>query len=271
MTTLATKDGTEIYFKDWGTGRPILFSHGWPLSADMWDDQMLAVALAGYRGIAFDRRGFGRSSQPWTGYDYDTMGDDIAALMETLDLKDAVLVGFSMGGGDIVRYIARHGASRVSKLVLISAVTPLFMKTADHDGPDKSLFDGIRAGLLQDRPPFLENFNPLFYGTERGHSVSPAIFRLTVQIGLQASLKATIDCVTAFSETDFRPDMAKIDVPALVIHGGDDMVVPLEATGALAAKMIKGAKLKVYEGAPHATTVTHKDRLNSDLLSFIAE
>jgi non-heme chloroperoxidase len=271
MATVKTKDGTDIYFKDWGTGRPVLFSHGWPLSADMWDEQMLAVASAGYRGIAFDRRGFGRSVKPLSGYDYDTMAYDIAVLMDSLDLNDAVLVGFSMGGGDIVRYVARHGAGRVSKLVLISAVTPLFMKTADHDGPDKSLFDGIRAGLLRDRPQFLEDFNPLFYGTDRGQTVSPGIFRQTVQIGLQASLKATIDCVTAFSETDFRPDMAKIDVPTLVIHGGDDVVVPLQATGALAAKMIKGARLDVYEGAPHATTVTHKDRLNRDLLDFIAE
>lgn len=271
MATVTTKDDTEIYFKDWGTGRPVLFSHGWPLSADMWDDQMLAVASAGHRGIAFDRRGFGRSSQPWSGYDYDTMADDIATLIEALDLKDVVLVGFSMGGGDIVRYIARHGSSRVAKLVLISAVTPLFIGTADHDGPDRSLFDGIRAGLLKDRPQFLEDFNPLFYGTERGQQVSPGIFRQTVQIGLQASLKATIDCVTAFSETDFRPDMAKIDVPTLVIHGGDDVVVPLQATGALAASMIRGARLEVYQGAPHATTVTHKDRLNRDLLGFIAE
>lgn len=271
MATITTQDGTEIYFKDWGSGQPVLFSHGWPLSADMWDDQMLAVAAAGYRAIAFDRRGFGRSSQPWDGYDYDTMANDIAALIEELDLNDVVLIGFSMGGGDIVRYIARHGSARVAKLALIGAVTPLFIKTADHEGPDKSVFDGIRDGLLADRAQFLDDFSALFYGTGRGLQVSQGVFKQTLQIGLQASLKATVDCVTAFSETDFRPDMAKIDVPTLVIHGDADDVVPLAATGALAAQMIKGAQLKVYEGAPHGMTATHKKRLNADLLAFLRE
>jgi non-heme chloroperoxidase len=216
MALLELRDGTELYYKDWGSGKPILFSHGWPLSADMWDAQMLFFAERGYRTVAFDRRGFGRSSQPWTGYDYDTFADDIADLVKHLDLKDVTLVGFSMGGGDIARYVARHGTSRVSKFVLLSAVTPLFVKTADHDGVDKSVFDGIKASLIKDRPQFLDDFSPLFYGTNHGMKVSQGVFKQTLQIALQASVKATIDCVTAFSETDFRPDMAKIDVPALV-------------------------------------------------------
>jgi non-heme chloroperoxidase len=269
MPTIAIRDGTEIYYKDWGSGQPILFSHGWPLSADMWDGQMLYFASRGYRTIAFDRRGFGRSSQPWNGYDYDTFADDIKALIEHLDLSGVTLVGFSMGGGDVVRYIARHGSKRVAKLVLVSAVTPMFMKTADHDGPDKSVFDGIRAGLVADRPQFLDDFSPLFYGTNHGMKVSQGIFKQTLQVALQASIKATIDCVTAFSETDFRPDMAKIDVPTLVIHGDDDQVVPMAATGKLASEMIRGATLKVYTGAPHATATTHKDRLTADLETFL--
>ncbi len=270
MTTVMTRDGTELYYKDWGKGQPILFSHGWPLSADMWDYQMLFLASRGYRCVAFDRRGFGRSSQPWEGYDYDTFADDIGELLKKLDLKDVVLVGFSMGGGDIVRYIARAGARRVAKLALISAITPLFMKTADHPvGHDKAFFEGIRAGIAADRPQFLADFNPVFYGTNHGMKVSQGVLTQTLQIALQASIKGTIDCVTAFSETDFRPDMKKVDVPTLVIHGDDDQVVPFEATGKLATEMIAGAKLKVYRGAPHATAFTHKDQLNADLLEFI--
>lgn len=271
MTTLTLRDGTELYYKDWGTGQPILLSHGWPLSADMWEYQMLFLAQRGYRVIAFDRRGFGRSSQPWEGYDYDTFADDIAELVEKLDLKNVVLAGFSMGGGDVVRYIARKGTARVAKLALISAVTPLFMKTADHpEGTDKAVFEGIRAGLAADRPQFLDDFSTLFYGTNRqGAKVSQGILKQTLAIALQASIKGTIDCVTAFSETDFRPDMKKIDVPTLVIHGDDDQVVPMAATGKLAAELIAGSRLKVYAGAPHATCFTHKDQVNADLLAFI--
>ncbi|MBS4003866.1 MAG: alpha/beta hydrolase [Afipia sp.] len=269
MALLKLRDGTELYYKDWGSGKPVLFSHGWPLSADMWDAQMLFLASHGYRAIAFDRRGFGRSSQPWSGYDYDTFANDIAELIDHLNLKEIALVGFSMGGGDIVRYVARHGSARVSKLALISAVTPLFVKTSDHDGVDKTVFDGIKTGLVKDRPQFLDNFSPLFYGTNHGMKVSRGVFKQTLQIGLQASIKATIDCVTAFSETDFRPDMAKIDVPTLVIHGDDDQVVPFPFTGKLAAEMIRDAKLKVYKGAPHATAITHADQLNADLLEFL--
>ncbi|SDH72822.1 MULTISPECIES: alpha/beta fold hydrolase [Bradyrhizobium] len=269
MALLKLRDGTDLYFKDRGSGKPILFSHGWPLSADMWDAQMLFFASRGFRAVAFDRRGFGRSGQPWGGYDYDTFADDIAELIKYLDLGDVALVGFSMGGGDIVRYMARHGSSLVSKLALVSAVTPLFGKTVDHDGVDKSVFDGIKAGLVEDRPQFLDDFSTLFYGTNHGMKVSQGVFKQTLQIGLQASIKATIDCVTAFSETDFRPDMAKIDVPTLVIHGDDDQVVPLQYTGKLAAELITSAKLKVYSGAPHATAITHADLLNADLLKFL--
>ncbi|WP_028311632.1 alpha/beta fold hydrolase [Derxia gummosa] len=270
MTMLTLRDGTELYYKDWGRGRPILFSHGWPLNADMWDAQMLHFAERGWRVIAFDRRGFGRSSQPWNGYDYDTFADDIGELIEALDLRDVVLVGFSMGGGDVVRYLAREGSSRVRGLALVSAVTPMFMKTADHDGPDKAVFDGIRAGLAADRAQFLDDFAAIFYGTNREHiSVSQGVLKQTFGIAMQASIKGTIDCVTAFSETDFRPDMARIDVPTLVIHGDDDQIVPLEPTGRLAAKMIAGAKLIVYEGAQHATAWNDKDRLNADLMAFV--
>lgn len=271
MPNITTKDGTEIYYKDWGTGQPILFSHGWPLDADMWDAQMMFFASRGYRTIAFDRRGFGRSSQPWTGYDYNTFADDIAELIEQLDLQNVVLAGFSMGGGDIVRYIARHGSAGIAKLALISAVTPIFGKAADYpQGVDLSVFAGIRAGLLADRAQFLDDFNAVFYGTNRpGAKVSQGVFKQTLFIALQASIKGTVDCVTAFSETDFRPDMAKIDVPTLVIHGDDDQVVPFETTGKLAAEMITGATLKVYPDAPHAVAVTHADQLNQDLLAFI--
>lgn len=271
MSTFTTRDGTEIYFKDWGTGKPVLFSHGWPLDADMWEYQMEYLSSRGYRTIAFDRRGFGRSSQPWTGYDYDTFADDIAALIEHLDLRDVTLVGFSMGGGDVARYIARHGSERVAKLALLGAVTPLFIKTADHpQGVEKSVFDGIKAGLLQDRAQFIADFSGAFYGIEQGQKVSDGVMTQTLNIALMASLKATVDCVTAFSETDFRPDMAKINVPTLVIHGDGDQIVPFEATGKLAAEMIEGATLKVYPGAPHGFAVTHGQQLNEDLLAFIA-
>ncbi|CAP57421.1 alpha/beta fold hydrolase [Gluconacetobacter diazotrophicus] len=270
MSHFTTTDGAEIYFKDWGKGQPVLFSHGWPLSADMWDTQMLFLAERGYRAIAFDRRGFGRSSQPWDGHDYDRFAADIAELMTHLDLRDVTLVGFSMGGGDVTRYIARYGTDRVAKLALLGAVTPIFIKTEDNpSGPDRAVFDGIRAGLLSDRAQFIKDFATPFYGVNHGGKISDGVMAQTLQIALQASLKSTIDCVTAFSETDFRPDMATIDVPTLVIHGDDDQIVPLESTGRVAAAMIKGATLRIYEGAPHGFVVTHGDRLNADLLEFL--
>ena len=271
MSTFTTRDGVEIYFKDWGSGKPVLFSHGWPLDADMWDYQMHHLASHGYRAIAFDRRGFGRSDQPWNGYDYDTFADDIKELIEHLDLRDVTLVGFSMGGGDVSRYLARHGSARVAKLALLGAVTPLFGQKPDFpQGVDQGVFDGIRAGLLKDRAQFLADFAPIFYGTHQGQEVSAGVFTQTLNIALLASLKGTLDCVTAFSATDFRPDMAKIDVPTLVIHGDADQVVPFATTGKLAAEAIRGAELKVYAGAPHGFAVTHAEQLNRDLLAFVA-
>jgi non-heme chloroperoxidase len=270
MSTFETSDGVEIYYKDWGKGKPVLFSHGWPLDADMWESQMLFLSSRGYRTIAFDRRGFGRSSQPWDGYNYDTFADDIHQLIEHLQLTDVTLVGFSMGGGDVTRYIARHGTSKVAGLALLGAVVPAFVKSDNYpQGVDSKVFEDIKAGVLKDRPQFISNFNPIFYGTNIGHSVSAGIFSQTVNIAMLASLKGTLDCVSAFSTTDFRPDMAKIDVPTIVIHGDSDVVVPFEATGKQAVEMISDVRLKLYEGAPHGFAVTHCARLNEDLLAFL--
>ncbi len=270
MSTIKTQDGTQIYYKDWGTGKPVLFSHGWPLDGDMWDSQLNFLAERGYRVIAFDRRGFGRSDQPWDGYNYDTFASDINDLITTLDLQDVTLVGFSMGGGDVSRYIGRYGTSRVKALVLLGAVTPIFGKTADYpQGVDASVFSGIRDGLRKDRAQFISDFAAPFYGTNAGQTVSQGVLTQTLNIALLASLKGTIDCVTAFGETDFRPDMAKVDVPTLVIHGSNDQIVPFESTGKVAAEMIRGAQLKVYDNAPHGFAVTHQDQLNNDLLAFL--
>ena len=270
MSILKTTDGTQLYFKDWGTGKPVLFSHGWPLDADMWDSQMNFLAERGYRVIAFDRRGFGRSDQPWTGNDYDTFASDINDLINHLDLQDVTLVGFSMGGGDVTRYIGRYGTDRVAALVLLGAVTPVFGKMADYpQGVDLSVFAGIRDGLLKDRAQFISDFATPFYGLNAGQTVSEGVLTQTLNIALMASLKSTVDCVTAFSETDFRADIAKVDVPTLVIHGSNDQVVPFESTGKVAAEMIEGSELKVYDNAPHGFAVTHQDQLNQDLLAFL--
>jgi pimeloyl-ACP methyl ester carboxylesterase len=270
MPTLTVRDGAEIYYKDWGAGPVVFFSHGWPLSADMWDYQMMFLASKGFRVIAHDRRGFGRSSQPWDGYDYDTFADDIAAVLDHLDVKDVTMVGFSMGGGDVARYVTRSGGARVGKVVLTSAVTPIFGKSDDYpEGVDISVFDWIRSGLLEDRADFLDKFNPTYYGTNReGRSVSLGAQAQTLQIALASSIKAAYDCVGAFSQTDFRPDMKALTMPTLVVHGGDDQVVPL-STGQLAHAMVPGSILKVYPGAPHALVFTHKDQFNQDLLDFL--
>ncbi|AKL10473.1 TPA: alpha/beta hydrolase [Kluyvera intermedia] len=270
MSTIKTQDGTQIYYKDWGAGKPVLFSHGWPLDGDMWDSQLNFLAERGYRVIAFDRRGFGRSDQPWEGYNYDTFASDINDLITALDLQDVTLVGFSMGGGDVSRYIGRYGTARVKALVLLGAVTPIFGKTADYpQGVDASVFEGIRDGLRKDRAQFISDFATPFYGINAGQTVSQGVLTQTLNIALLASLKGTIDCVTAFGETDFRQDIAKVNVPTLVIHGSNDQIVPFESTGKVAAEMIPGAQLKVYDNAPHGFAVTHQDQLNNDLLTFL--
>jgi non-heme chloroperoxidase len=270
VTTLTTSDGTQLYYNDWGSGQPIILIHAWPLNADMWEYQMHFLASNGYRVIAYDRRGFGRSSQPWSGYDYDSFADDLDELIEALELRDVILAGFSMGGGEVARYIGRHGSRRIAKAALISSVTPLMIRRDDHpEGVPPEIFDGIRAGILNDRADFLDKFGPLLTGSDQeGSTVSKPMLDWSLSMGLQAGIKGTLDCIAAFSETDFRPDLKKFDVPTLVIHGSGDAVVSFEVTGKAAASLIPGAQFKVYEGAPHALYFTHKDRLNEDLLAF---
>lgn len=271
MSKVTTRDGAEIYFNDWGSGPAVFMSAGWPMSADMWEYQMMFLASKGYRVIAHDRRGFGRSSQPWTGYDYDTLADDIAAVLDHLDVKDVTIVGFSMGGGDVTRYLARHGTARVAKAALVSCITPIFGKSADYpDGVDPSVFDWIRSGLLNDRSEFIKVFADTYFGSNReGKDVPFGIKAQTLQIANQASIKAMYDCVGSFSQTDFRPDMKAFTVPTLIIHGDDDQVVPINTTSKLAHAMIPGSQLKIYPGAPHGLVYTHKDQLNQDLLAFL--
>jgi non-heme chloroperoxidase len=273
MPTLTTKDGTTIYYKDWGKGQPIVFSHGWPLTADDWDGQMLFFGQRGYRVIAHDRRGHGRSTQTWDGNDMDTYADDLAALTEKLDLKNAIHVGHSTGGGEVARYIGRHGSKRVGMAVLISSVPPLMLKTDKNPGGlPMSVFDGLRAEMVKNRPQFYKDITLPFYGYNRpGAKISEGIREHWWLQGMLGGIKPHYDCIKAFSETDFTEDLKKFDVPTLVMHGDDDQIVPIGASGLMSAKIVKGATLKVYPGFPHGMPTTNADQINADLLDFIRE
>jgi len=270
MSTITTKDGTRINYKDWGTGQPVVFSHGWPLSSDAFEDQMFYLASRGYRCIAHDRRGHGRSSQPWTGNDMNTYADDLSELVQQLDLNNVIHVGHSTGGGEVARYIARHGTKRVAKAVLIASVPPLMLRTsANPGGLPISVFDGLRASVVADRSQFWKELSMPFYGYNRpGAMVSEGVRNSFWLQGMMAGFPAAYFCIKAFSETDQTEDLKKFDVPTLVIQGDDDQIVPFTNAGALQAKLVKGATLKVYKGAPHGLCTTHKDQVNEDLLAF---
>jgi non-heme chloroperoxidase len=273
MGTITSTDGTEIFYKDWGSGPPVVFSHGWPLTADAWDDQLFLVASHGYRAIAHDRRGGGRSGQPWDGNDLDTYADDLAALIEALDLRDVVLVGHSTGGGEVTRYVGRHGTSRVAKVVLLSAIPPLMLKTtANPEGAPIEVFDAIRTGVSTDRSQYYQDLSAPFYGANRsGSSISDGLRDSFWLMSMSVGEKGSYDCVKAFSETDTTEDLRKIDVPTLIIHGDDDQIVPIGAAALKSSKIVQDATLKIYPGAPHglAQTVAYKDQFNTDLMDFL--
>jgi len=272
MSAFTVKDGTKIYYKNWGIGQPVVFSHGWPFSADSWEAQMVFLASNGYRCIAHDRRGQGRSSQPWSGNEMDTYADDLSELIEMLDLKGAVLIGFSAGGGEVARYIGRYGTKRVAKAALISAVPPLMLKTAANPGGlPIEVFDGIRLGSIADRSQLYKDLarGPFFGANRPGAKVSQGMIDSFWLQGMQAGHKNTFDCIKAFSETDFTEDLKKFDVPTLILHGDDDQIVPIAASALLSSKLVRNATLKIYAGAPHGLADTHKDQLNADLLAFL--
>lgn len=270
MHRITTKDGTRIYYKDWGTGQPVVFSHGWPLTADAWEDQMFYLASRGYRCIAHDRRGHGRSTQPWHGNDLDTYADDLAELVRQLDLKNVIHVGHSTGGGEVTRYIGRHGTRRVAKVVLIGAIPPVMVKTPNNPGGlPIEVFDGLRASVQTDRAQFWKDLSTIFYGYNRpGAKVSEGVRDAFWLQSMMAGFPASYFCIKAFSETDLTEDLKKIDVPTLIMHGDDDQIVPIGASAMLSSKLVKGATLRVYEGAPHGMCTTMKDRINEDLLAF---
>ncbi|MBI5257451.1 MAG: alpha/beta hydrolase [Burkholderiales bacterium] len=270
MSTVTTADNTQLYVKDWGTGRPVILIHGWPLSADSWDDQAMAIADAGHRAIAYDRRGFGRSSQPWSGYDYDTLADDLAAVIHQTEARDAVLVGFSMGGGEVARYMSRYGGKSVVQAVLVSSVLPFRLKTPDNPaGTDQAAFDKTALALAEDRPRFLAGFFRTFFGVDTAREpVSDELLAWARGVAMQASLKSTLACLASFSSTDFRSDLGAIKVPTLIVHGTEDKTVPIDASSRAAAKGIAHHTLVEYEGAPHGLFATHKQRLTKDLLDF---
>ena len=271
MNTISSKDGTQIYFKDWGRGPVVTFSHGWPLNADAWDGQMLFLAQNGFRVVAHDRRGHGRSGQASGSNDMDGYADDLATVIETLDLRNVTLVGHSTGGGEVVRYIGRHGTKRVARAVLISAVPPLLLRTkANPEGVPLDVFDSLRAGLITDRSQFYKDFALPFFGANRaGAKVSTGILDQFWLWSMQSGLKNAYDCIKAFSETDFTDDLKKIEIPALILHGEDDQIVPVNISARNSARLIKGAKAIYYPGAPHGITATHQDQVNADLLAFL--
>jgi len=271
MSTITTRDSTTIYYKDWGSGPPVVFSHGWPLNADAWESQMVYLASHGYRCIAHDRRGHGRSSQPWDGNTMDTYADDLSELIETLDLKGTTLVGHSAGGGEVTRYIGRHGTSRVAGAVLVGAVTPLMLKTAANPGGlPMEVFDKIRAGVAADRSQFFKDLTTPFFGANRpGAKVSQGVRDAFWIRGMQGGLRNQLDCIKAFSETDFTHDLERFDVPTMIIHGDDDQIVPVGASAHASSKLVKNATLRVYPGGSHGLADTHKDELNADLLAFL--
>jgi non-heme chloroperoxidase len=270
MSAITTRDGAEIYYKDWGQGQPVVFSHGWPLSADAWEDQMLFLAERGYRCIAHDRRGHGRSSQPWQGNDMDRYADDLADLVQALDLPKAIHVGHSTGGGEVARYIGRHGTRRVTRAVLIGAITPFMLKTPKNpEGTPLEAFDAIRAGVRADRSQFFRDLSVPFYGANRpGAKVSQGLRDSFWLQGMMCGMKGAYDCIRQFSETDHTEDLRKFDVPTLILHGDDDQIVPIKASALVSAKLVKGAKLVVVPGAPHGLCSTEKDRINQELLAF---
>lgn len=273
MAFVTTSDNTKLYVKDWGAGRPVILLHGWPLSADSWDDQAMAIADAGFRVIAYDRRGFGRSDQPWSGYDYDTLADDLAAVIEQTGATDATIVGFSMGGGEVARYLSRHNGRNVSQAALVSSVVPFMLKTSDNpNGTTQATFDQMSEQIQQDRAKFFANFFKDFYGVGLlSQPVSGELLEWSRNVAMQASLKATLDCAKAFATTDFRPDLPAFTIPTLIIHGTMDKTVPIEASARAAAKAIPSSALIEYDGGPHGLLATHKEQITADLLEFLRQ